>query len=84
MKAPARLGFGTLSDPDARVTKPPTPDPNGALRSFIPSIEAGSRAIRLQVADDLKACRFTDAELHVADANALERLAAFLDRGRTR
>ena len=84
MKAPARLGFGTLSDPDARVTKPPTPDPNGSLRSYVPSIEAGARAIRSLVDRDLKACRFTDAELHVADANDLERLAAFLDRGRGR
>lgn len=84
MRAPARLGFGTLSDPDARVTKPPEPDPNGVLRSFIPSIEAGARAIRSIVDRDLKACRFTDASLHVADANALERLAVFLDRGRGR
>lgn len=84
MKTPARLGFGDRTLGEARATTPPAPDPNGALRSFIPSIEAGARAIRLLVAGDLKACRFTDAELHAAEANRLERLATLLDRGRGR
>ena len=83
MKPPARLGFGKRVDPEARTTVPP-PDPNGSLRSYVPSIEAGARAIRFMVDRDLKALRFTDAELRITEANRLERLAALLDRGRAK
>lgn len=64
--------------------KPPRMMALDGLASFVPSIEAGSRALRKEADRCKRALLFTDCDYAAKDAKELEALARHLDVRRVR